>query len=1179
MEPQHCEDNSNFGLTNSRCMDLQFNQQVENVGVRLDENAVGGPGGIGGAAADSAVCMGAKFEEHLDGGGDDEEWKYIKENLQSEKQQTQPELMKGFGNGDSAAHENDELFEQFDGNHVFGNGGAVAATNGSENGANVELDVEAATHDSEFSTSNTSTSHTPGDEKDVTADVVQVEMKIESVPQHPVVEDFDEEEPSSLATNGTSSLSENQPQQIIRQDDHSTDCENKERPNELDIEMHSQLNPEAKEFVPSFGSNPASPVISPAAGLAFETEKTETEPTSNDVARHLLGHPNQTDDFIAQSPHKERCADMEAIQLPAEIDFDIGADNRPHELKEEILLESAADAGGDDNYDQNRQSPGSFVDHGPETSVDLENEFNGESQQINDVMKQSIYVESNVTEEPIEDLLNTVQPLPMSFNDESELMQQLATEKEMLQVDEKEHISHSPSTEEMQMNLRNDFYTAEHSTAPTNEFGFESEQNVIDNACQGEQQPAFLQFPDQTLLMDVSNPFNNSNVSAMADTEASFEMVQNLPANSQNAQTNDEQDNFIGHTEPSHSPHELKLNIDFEHDLTKQNNEAPTSPSPLSTEEKHLVEDTKESPKLATDISDLAQNMRDLQLSHHDDGNSTQMEPICDIANAINENANLISVQEPMQFEVDKQKEPLHDFDLLQTEQMLQPQHEAEKQEMETEHFDEKPNAEIIEPAVEAETKLSNVEPPFKDDETNAIVAAAAAAVAATTAAVATASVAADTKKSDAPTAKKSTTTSALTSKPKKAVVESKRPLDAKKTTTSTTTATAKTAPAPRPRTAPTARAPVTSSSNAVTEKKSTTSLTATTSAGNAAAARKTFTARPVPKTTTIAPRPATAHAALKTATSSATAAAKTTTQPAAARRATSSASAAALGSRARASGGSSPTKPTTLNVTTAASAKPKQISPRSNITSQARKGGVAGNALAANPSARSPTKATSSNVDLIAKTGAASNRSKGVAVAASAASIATSTTKRFVARPAPKSTAAGAVNTTTTTTKTTTTRRITSSSGSKNIAAAEKASLASNNSAVSKKSSPKAPALSPRLGTNNKTGNTTNTTKSPRTKDGTDKKISPLPKSAAAAAAAPAPITKPKPNGTIEELKLNGDVGIENGVHHDFETAEQLIATVNEVVGDADAAVVAAAAAAAANVAAESQEATLIDA
>ncbi|XP_017073318.2 205 kDa microtubule-associated protein [Drosophila eugracilis] len=465
----------------------------------------------------------------------DEEWKYIHEVQQSEKHEQQQQLLlaaetgNGFGPG------------LHSGDLVLGHGAAA--------GLNLdEEDVELIKNEGDLSTNSnttTSTDEVVGQGQQV-AEQLAEQDQLEQLKSH----QEDEDEPSSVATTyGTSSLSENNPtpldqekvvllsqpvaQELLASFDNK---ENFDCAGELE-DNHSQLNPNAVAFVPSYGSQPSSPL------------RTVDDPILDLQPRQiLLGGP--LDDLVAESPRKGSARDnMDTIAVPDEREFDTEANKRPHELDQE------SDIFGTKNLDMQLLNGAescesaaltNVLDHGPETSVDMDLSLD-QLPAGADIMKQSIYAEHNAS---IEDILNSVQPLPMQTGDE----------KELLHVEEKEHISQSPSTEELQVQeevqqeqhhqsfmsdadqdpMQASFYL-EHTSKETLPSEHEPEPYPVKSS---------ELFADQSLLLDTSAP----QFSPESDSR-----VEKLELESQQAEIVD------------------------------------ITPSPLSsTEEKHLVEDTKE---------------------------------------------------------------------------------------------------------------------------------------------------------------------------------------------------------------------------------------------------------------------------------------------------------------------------------------------------------------------------------------------------------------------------------------------------------------------------------------------------------------------------------------------------------------------------------------------------------
>lgn len=578
------EDNAHFDFLQNR-----LTESLQNAG---------SAGNAADVAAELVANIGPKTGEHDGEHDDDEEWKYIKEVQQSEKQQQQQFYGENFndadadadvdvafgvgngigtaavGNGNGVGGSSSDAYMSLGMDLSLGNGVGVAIGSGSAAGFRAyegevaaeeeDVDVEVIKNDGDFSTnSNTTTTSTTGE---VEQHQQQQQVEQSTLPQLVKEEqlqhqDDDEEEPSSVATTyGTSSLSEQQqePENIEVAEPQPVFFDNKENADpighqvdrpvidvelELESDAHSQLNPNAVEFVPHFGSQPASPV--PSSLL---------DPLQT-LSRQLMA-----DDLVAESPRKgTRDCNMDAIAVPDESEFDNEAAKRPHELEHEDdtfpdAVEQLQLQNGSGLYQQNQQleqeqqQQEQHLDHGPETSVDLDEDLEPEPQREpeldrisvqDDIMKRSIYGGSNAS---IEDILNSVQPLPQQTSGEEPLK-----EKELLNVEEKELVSQSPSIEELHQHqlqqlvdpMQASFYL-EHTSSDA--FGEQADE----------------QLNDQSLLLNTSAPmFSPLEDSPHLDTQPTAKTLDLHP----------EQADIV--------------------DIT---------PSPLSssTEEKHLVEETKE---------------------------------------------------------------------------------------------------------------------------------------------------------------------------------------------------------------------------------------------------------------------------------------------------------------------------------------------------------------------------------------------------------------------------------------------------------------------------------------------------------------------------------------------------------------------------------------------------------
>ena len=209
----------------------------------------------------------------------------------------------------------------------------------------------------------------------------------------------------------------------------------------------SQLNPDAKEFVPVSPTRSNGPMSPPLNG-------------SNRV-NPLLGNLND-DALVSQSPRKGELSLMDDIHIPTEKDFDIEAESRPHEinqfvenggfqrtespealnLKESMQEDDKLEQGYKDEaqafFEEEKQQTG-------EVYKVLESSFseysNGFQRSIQDTMSRSFYEGRDNEEILIDaprnpDVMNTVQPIP-SFEDEQPEAdhQELSNEKDAPEAD------------------------------------------------------------------------------------------------------------------------------------------------------------------------------------------------------------------------------------------------------------------------------------------------------------------------------------------------------------------------------------------------------------------------------------------------------------------------------------------------------------------------------------------------------------------------------------------------------------------------------------------------------------------------------------------------------------------------------------------------------------------------
>ena len=129
----------------------------------------------------------------------------------------------------------------------------------------------------------------------------EVELEVEEIQSHPHKEELVEEEIKE--------------QESVKEEEDQIE-ESDDQPSSLENPMASQLNPEAKEFVPisPILSNPTSPVNTMAP------------------VNPQLNLPD--DSVISQSPRKGASATLDIANLPSENEFDIEISKRPHELEE-----------------------------------------------------------------------------------------------------------------------------------------------------------------------------------------------------------------------------------------------------------------------------------------------------------------------------------------------------------------------------------------------------------------------------------------------------------------------------------------------------------------------------------------------------------------------------------------------------------------------------------------------------------------------------------------------------------------------------------------------------------------------------------------------------------------------------------------------------------------------------
>lgn len=189
-------------------------------------------------------------------------------------------------------------------------------------------------------------------------------------------------------------------------------------------EMSTQLNPDAKEFIP----------ISPTRSSGMMSPP--LNPVLNSIALE--------DAVVSQSPRKGEYQPMEDVLIPSELDFDNEADARPHEVENNVespeILNLKESMQQDDKLEQEYKDEAQvFLEEvkqqaGEEYQV-LEKSFNeysnGFQSIIDDPMNRSFYEgrdNGDILTAPT-DLLNSVQPIPTFEDDQPEADHQTESEK------------------------------------------------------------------------------------------------------------------------------------------------------------------------------------------------------------------------------------------------------------------------------------------------------------------------------------------------------------------------------------------------------------------------------------------------------------------------------------------------------------------------------------------------------------------------------------------------------------------------------------------------------------------------------------------------------------------------------------------------------------------------------
>lgn len=175
-------------------------------------------------------------------------------------------------------------------------------------------------------------------------------------------------------------------------------------------EMSVQLNPDAAEFVP----------ISPTRNNGMMS------PPMNPKLNSIVIE----DAVVSQSPRKGEHQPMEDVLIPSEMDFDSEANERPHEVENNVespeLLNLKESMQQDDKLEQEYKDEAQNFEEvvKKQTGEDypvLEKSFNeysnGFQSHIDDAMNRSFYEGRDNGDILTADVLNTVQPIP-TFEDE-----------------------------------------------------------------------------------------------------------------------------------------------------------------------------------------------------------------------------------------------------------------------------------------------------------------------------------------------------------------------------------------------------------------------------------------------------------------------------------------------------------------------------------------------------------------------------------------------------------------------------------------------------------------------------------------------------------------------------------------------------------------------------------------
>lgn len=240
--------------------------------------------------------------------------------------------------------------------------------------------------------------------------------------------------------------------------------EESERPNSLNLDMASKLNPEAKEFVPTGSptlSNPASPVAS--------------MPEMPQNSFLLLG-----DDVVAQSP-KKGIATMDNIDVPAEDDFQLEMDKCPHELEQFPEHTNGTTNGDETNRSHSPISEPSYQELNLKEAMQCDEKLDNE---YNDVLQNDDTIDHHPTELNL--LAKEQNPMNMSFYEGRDEALLVSNSDELNKVqplpsdDESSEQNHVPSVDEALPTNEED-HSVEDGDAVQNEDHLVSFENPVES--------------------------------------------------------------------------------------------------------------------------------------------------------------------------------------------------------------------------------------------------------------------------------------------------------------------------------------------------------------------------------------------------------------------------------------------------------------------------------------------------------------------------------------------------------------------------------------------------------------------------------------------------------------------------------------------------------------------------